>query len=532
MLVGEAMVLLTAKQEGSLDQTEEYRVSTAGAELNVAVGLVRLGHSVTYHTHLGKDPFGRRLEERMQEGGIDTGSIVWEEERTTGMMLKGRAPEGQDPDIAYFRKGSAASAITAAEVERLDLSCYDAIHMTGIFPALSETTREAAFMLMRRAKSQGLTIFFDPNLRPDLWKSESEMKAVLNELASFADYVLPGIKEGRVLTGKKTPEEIASFYHKSGSGCVILKLGKEGAFYARPGGSGWVAGYHADYVVDTVGAGDGFAAGVISGILEGLPAAEAVRRGNAIGCLQVMHPGDNEGLPDREKLAAFQNRKEHREHTEHTDGEEILRTLADAAIIPVIKISRKEQAVPLMKALLAGGIPVAEITFRTEAAEAAIAAISEAVPEAFVCAGTVLNVETAIRAVKAGAKAIISPGTNPEVVEWCRSRRIPVIPGCATPTEVESCMRMGLRFVKFFPAEAAGGIAMLKSFAGPYADMIFMPTGGIGPANLTDYLSLGNVAACGGSFMVPEAALEQENYEEIRRLAKEACRLAHGAPEQ
>lgn len=554
LLVGEAMVLLTATQEGSLDQAQEYHVSTAGAELNVAIGLVRLGHDVTYYTRLGQDPFGQLLERRMRDGGIGTGRIAWDGERRTGMMLKGRAPEGEDPDISYFRKGSAASAITPEEVAQLDLTEYGALHMTGIFPALSETAREAAFLLMRRAKEAGLTIFFDPNLRLPLWKSEEEMKAVLNELASFADYVLPGLKEGRMLTGRKNPEEIAAFYHRLGSGCVVIKLGTEGAFYARPEGSGWVAGYQADYVVDTVGAGDGFAAGVISAVLEGLPAAEAVRRGNAIGCLQVMNPGDNEGLPDREQLAAFQGRQgedrrtgedrrrteedrrrtgEDRRETEEGSrlgqaaaarkrDEEARRVLEETAIIPVIKVGMAEQAVPLMRALLDGGIRVAEITFRSDAAEAAIAAIAAEVPEAFVCAGTVLNVETAERAVRAGAKAVISPGMNPEVVRWCLERGIPVIPGCATPTEVEACMRLGLRFVKFFPAEAAGGIAMLKAFAGPYADMKFMPTGGISPENLKEYLSLNNVVACGGSFIVPEKALEAGDYEEIRRRAQKA----------
>ncbi len=202
-------------------------------------------------------------------------------------------------------------------------------------------------------------------------------------------------------------------------------------------------------------------------------------------------------------------------------------TLKKIGIVPVVKINRAETAVGLAKALCKGGLPAAEITFRTDAAEEAIRLIAQEVPEVFVCAGTVLNVENAEKAVKAGAKAIISPGTNLEVVRWCVNHSVPVIPGCATPTEVEACMREGLELVKLFPAEVVGGVKMLKALAGPYASMTFMPTGGISTKNVGEYLALKNVAACGGSWIVPEKLLDEERYEEIEALAREAAALAH-----
>lgn len=202
-------------------------------------------------------------------------------------------------------------------------------------------------------------------------------------------------------------------------------------------------------------------------------------------------------------------------------------TLKKIGIVPVVKINRAETAVGLAKALCKGGLPAAEITFRTDAAEEAIRLIVQEVPEVFVCAGTVLNVENAEKAVKAGAKAIISPGTNLEVVRWCVNHSVPVIPGCATPTEVEACMREGLELVKLFPAEVVGGVKMLKALAGPYASMTFMPTGGISTKNVGEYLALKNVAACGGSWIVPEKLLDEERYEEIEALAREAAALAH-----
>ncbi len=207
--------------------------------------------------------------------------------------------------------------------------------------------------------------------------------------------------------------------------------------------------------------------------------------------------------------------------------EKILEQLHEIGIIPVIKINNAAQAVALANALRAGGLPAAEITFRSAAAEEAISLISKNAPDFLVCAGTVLNVENAKKAVDAGASAIISPGTNPEVVEWCLANRIPVIPGCATPTDVERCKRLGLQAVKLFPAEVVGGVKMLKALAGPYADMKFMPTGGISASNVKDYLSLPNVIACGGSWMVPEKLLDEGDFQQIEELTAQAakCRL-------
>ena len=218
------------------------------------------------------------------------------------------------------------------------------------------------------------------------------------------------------------------------------------------------------------------------------------------------------------------------------------KTLKSIGIIPVIQINDAEKAVPLALALKKGGLPAAEVTFRTDAAEEAIRRephsraafaprkrairrIKVEVPDVCVCAGTVLNVKTAERAVKAGASAIISPGTNPEVVRWCIAHRVPVIPGCATPTEVEACMRMGLDFVKLFPAEVVGGVKMLKALGGPYGNMKFMPTGGISAQNAAEYLALPNVLCCGGSWMVPGGLLDAGDFDAIEALAREAAQI-------
>ena len=199
--------------------------------------------------------------------------------------------------------------------------------------------------------------------------------------------------------------------------------------------------------------------------------------------------------------------------------------LKKTGIIPVIKLDDAQLAVPLAKALLAGGIGAAEITFRTPAAASSIQAIAEQVPDMFVCAGTVLNTEQAKLAVSSGAAAVISPGTNPAVVNWCLEQGVPVYPGCATPTEIEAALRMGLTTLKLFPAEVVGGVKLLKALYGPYREIKFMPTGGISPSNAADYLRQPNVIACGGSWMVKGDLVKAGEFDKIKELTAEARKL-------
>ena len=203
-------------------------------------------------------------------------------------MLKGRTSVG-DPEIFYFRKNSAASTLNEDDVEKIDLSNYGYIHLTGILPALSEDTKKATFSLIKKAKKQGLFISFDPNLRPQLWKSQEEMIQTINELASYADLVLPGQAEGKILIGTDDEKEINDFYLQNGASICVTKCGSKGAYVSTKDGEGYmVEGYKVEKVVDTVGAGDGFATGVVTGLMEGLTLSEAVKRGTAIGAIQVM----------------------------------------------------------------------------------------------------------------------------------------------------------------------------------------------------------------------------------------------------
>ncbi len=200
-----------------------------------------------------------------------------------------------------------------------------------------------------------------------------------------------------------------------------------------------------------------------------------------------------------------------------------LENLGTIGIVPVVVLENADDAEPLSDALVNGGLPCAEVTFRTAAAEECIRRISRRHPQMFVGAGTVLSVEQADRAADAGAKFIVSPGLNPKVVEHCLKKGYPVCPGVMTPTEIELALGFGLDTVKFFPAEPAGGLKMIKAMAAPYTSLKFMPTGGINAVNVRDYLSYGKILACGGSWMVKGDLVKAGNFSEIERLTSEAA---------
>ncbi|MBQ7058968.1 MAG: bifunctional 4-hydroxy-2-oxoglutarate aldolase/2-dehydro-3-deoxy-phosphogluconate aldolase [Firmicutes bacterium] len=203
--------------------------------------------------------------------------------------------------------------------------------------------------------------------------------------------------------------------------------------------------------------------------------------------------------------------------------QDMMNRLYGIGIIPVVVLDRVEDAIPLAEALIKGGLPCAEVTFRTAAAEEAIRRISEAFPDMLVGAGTVLTTEQADRAITAGAKFIVSPGFNPKVTKYVLDKGVPMTPGVCTPSEIEGAMELGLDVVKFFPAEPAGGLPMIKALAGPYVGVKFMPTGGINAKNVRDYLAYNKIIACGGSWMVKGDLIREGKFDEIERMVREAA---------
>lgn len=301
---GEAMMLLVADQPGPLENAQSFAKRTAGAETNVAIGLARLGLQVAWCSRLGTDSMGRYLLQAIQSEGVDCSHVVCDSSQRTGFMIKGRVAGGGDPQVEYHRKGSAASLLLPKDIDTDWMVQARHLHATGIFPALSNNCLATAVTSMETMRRHGRTISFDPNLRPSLWASEEVMRETINGLAARADWVLPGIDEGRLLTGESSAEGIARFYLGTGASLVVVKLGADGAYWATRDRSDHVPAFPVEKMIDTVGAGDGFATGVISGLLEGLTVHDAVRRGAWIGARAVQVLGDTEGLPTRKELVA------------------------------------------------------------------------------------------------------------------------------------------------------------------------------------------------------------------------------------
>lgn len=301
--LGEAMAMFVACETGPLEEVTQFTRQVAGAELNVAIGLSRLGLKVGWASRVGDDVFGRFVLKQLEKERINTSQVTVDDHYATGFQLKSKETEGRDPRVEYFRKNSAASHLSVADFNPAYFCAARHLHLSGVAAALSDTSRELSKLAAKEMRKAGRSISFDPNLRPVLWGSEQTMREEINTLAFAADWVLPGLGEGQLLTGKKTPEGIADFYLAQGVKAVIIKTGPDGAWYKNADGEqAQVAACKVDNVVDTVGAGDGFAVGLVSAMLEGLTLEQAVKRGNKIGSLAVQAIGDSEGLPTRAQL--------------------------------------------------------------------------------------------------------------------------------------------------------------------------------------------------------------------------------------
>lgn len=306
--IGEPLVVFCSTQlDKSITDSTNFNKVIGGAELNVAIGVSRLEHSTQYISQIGNDPQGQFIKNQITSKNIDTQYLNRSDKYFTGYQMKQLVSKG-DPNVYNFRKGSAASHINLDLIDDINLSGVKVAHLTGIFPAISKDAKESSFYLAKKFNRKKIILTFDPNLRPTLWSNKAEMIKTINNLAQYADIVLPGQNEGKILTGTDNPEEICDFYLKNQqTKAAFVKVGVKGSYVKLKGEEKGklVPGFIVKKVVDTVGAGDGFALGVITALLEGKNHLQAACRGNAIGAMQVQTHGDNDGYPTRKELAEF-----------------------------------------------------------------------------------------------------------------------------------------------------------------------------------------------------------------------------------
>lgn len=306
--IGETMVLFTPDKPGPIRHANLFTMKFGGAESNVAIGLSRLGHKAGWISRVSDDEFGRAVLSFIRGEGVDVSTVSIDKDHPTGVYFK-ELRRLNDVRVHYYRKGSAASHLTPDDIDESYISKAKYIHLTGITPALSDSSMQTMERVIEIAKNHHVKVVFDPNYRKKLWDSHLARKTLLR-FVSQADIVLPGILEGEFLFGKSQPEEIAKEFLSMGPSLVVLKLGSKGAWYFTKESNKLVPGFQVEQVVDPVGAGDGFAAGFLSGVIRELSIEDAVKIGNAVGALVTMTNGDVEGLPDYKEIESFMGNKQ------------------------------------------------------------------------------------------------------------------------------------------------------------------------------------------------------------------------------
>lgn len=293
--IGETMVLFTPESSGPLRYVNNFQKTIGGAESNVCIALARLGHQTGWISNLGDDEFGLYIRNYIRGEGVDTSAVTFDEKYPTAVFFK-ETNIGKDPAIYYYRRKSAASKMDVQNLNKEYIAQAKFVHLTGITPALSLSCREIIYKTIELAHNNKQTITFDPNIRLKLWEKE-EAREVLLDIAHKCHIVMPGIEEGELLTGESSPEKIAVSLLKGETQVVVVKLGEQGAYYATKEDSVYVAGEKVTQVIDTAGAGDGFAAGFLSGLIRGWDYKKAIQLGNRVGAHAITVTGDIEGYP-------------------------------------------------------------------------------------------------------------------------------------------------------------------------------------------------------------------------------------------
>ncbi len=306
--IGETMIMFSPRGQGRLRYINEFYKSLAGSESNVAIGLCRLGHTAGWISRVGRDEFGRYIIKELRGEGVDVSQVKTDEQALTGIMFKEIRP-GRESIVTYYRKGSAASYMSKDDLDEDYIRQSKILHITGITPALSLSCRETIYRAIEIAKTHNVLISFDPNIRYKLW-SEEEARKVLFDITTKCDIILPGLDEAQFILGTSGIDDTIDKLLQLGVKKIAIKVGAEGCWVADSQGRAQVPGFDPGVIVDPVGAGDAFAAGFLSGILEGKSLEGCGRMANAMGAMALTAPGDYEGVPTREELDVFMNNDE------------------------------------------------------------------------------------------------------------------------------------------------------------------------------------------------------------------------------
>jgi 2-dehydro-3-deoxygluconokinase len=306
---GESMVVFSPNINGPLRHVHNFTKSLGGAESNVATAVAKLNHSAGWFSKVSDDEFGRFVISAIKAEGVDTSRVIMDSERPTGLLFKERY-QRSNPNVYYYRKNSAASSLSPEDIDKEYIKQTKILHITGITPALSDSCKKAVYKAIEIAKENNVLVSFDPNIRLKLWSIE-EARKVLVDIASKADIVMPGLDEAEILLGLTDKDEVADYFLNKDAKIVAIKLGSEGCYIKDKKEGVKVSGYNvSDLIQDTAGAGDGFAAGFLTGYLEKLPLKEIGQYANGVGAMATLVQGDMEGYPYYNQLMEFIGKKQ------------------------------------------------------------------------------------------------------------------------------------------------------------------------------------------------------------------------------
>ncbi|MEN9391318.1 MAG: hypothetical protein RL017_616 [Pseudomonadota bacterium] len=302
--LGEALVVFSTNEKGPLRFINNFNKSMGGAEANVAIALARLGFKTGWISRLGDDEFGNYILFNLKGEGVDVSEVTFDSNNSTAILFKEQY-QSNNPNVYYYRKNSAFTTLTPQHINENYIARAKFLHLTGITPALTEEAKNACFTAINYAKAHNLTISFDPNLRFKLWPDLNLAKQTMIEFAKCCDIIFPGLDEAQLILGLNSLEEICAKFHSYGCKIVVIKLGDQGCAYSNGDTIVKISAYKVEHIIDTAGAGDGFAAGFIAGMLDDKPLDECAKLANAIGAMAVLVKGDNAGYPTWRNLDAF-----------------------------------------------------------------------------------------------------------------------------------------------------------------------------------------------------------------------------------
>jgi 2-dehydro-3-deoxygluconokinase len=496
-----------------------YLRSFGGDALNVALYLARFGVPTDFASVLGDDAYSEEMLRAWQAEGIGTALVRRLPGGTAGLYVIDIDARGER-SFAYWRDGSPARTLFAGQAGAAvagQISNHDLVYLSGItLSRYDETGRGRLFAALDVVRERGGRVVFDGNYRQRLWRDPAEARDVFAAMLARTDIALPTFEDEAALFGDATPEATIARLRAHAVREIALKRGVDPCLVSLDDRVEWVPLAEAVAAVDTTAAGDSFNAAYLAARLQGLAPAAAARCGHRLANVVIRHRGaivPRAAMPETIGDCA-----------PGQPGRGRLRSMADilalAPVIPVLTIRNVGQAVPLARALAEGGLPVLEITLRTPGAiEAALAILAE-LPEAVVGLGTVLTAADLQKARQIGAAFAVSPGFHPELAQVALRTGMPWLPGVATASDVMMARGLGFTRLKFFPAEASGGPALLRALHAPFPDVLFCPTGGIGEGNLAGYLDLPNVACVGGSWLASERDIASGAWDVVRARAR------------